>query len=87
VIAWTCAFTVCRHARLRLSPSRIITNIIGTLLGEKIFAQPLAQLANPDPGSGAILTHGSGIADKFFPDSESNKFFESLVIIFWIKIL
>jgi hypothetical protein len=44
-------------------------------------------VADPDPGSGAFLTPGSGIRNRFFPDpgSQSN-IFESLLKIFWVKI-
>ncbi len=42
----------------------------------------------PDPGSGAFLTHGSGIRNRFFPDPGSriaNQYFESLLTIFCVK--
>ncbi len=40
----------------------------------------------PDPGSGAFLTPGSGIRNRFFPDPVSQShIFESLVTIFWVK--
>jgi hypothetical protein len=39
------------------------------------------------PGSGAFLTPGSGIRNKFFPDPGSQThIFEGLVTIFWVKI-
>jgi hypothetical protein len=46
-----------------------------------------------DPGSGALLTPGSGIWNKFFPDPGSQisdprsqtHIFEGLVTIFWVK--
>jgi hypothetical protein len=39
-----------------------------------------------DPGSGAFLTPGSGIRNRFFPDPGSQThIFESLVTIFWVK--
>jgi hypothetical protein len=46
-----------------------------------------------DPGSGAFLTPGSGIRNRFFPDPGSRipgpgsqtHIFESLVTIFWVK--
>jgi hypothetical protein len=49
--------------------------------------------ADPDPGSGAFLTPGSGIRNRFFPDPGSRipdpgsqtHIFESLVTIFWVK--
>ncbi len=42
--------------------------------------------ADPDPGSGAFLTPGSGIRNKFFSDPGSQShIFESLVTIFWVK--
>jgi hypothetical protein len=41
-----------------------------------------------DPGSGAFLTPGSGIRNRFFrisdPGSQTH-IFESLVTIFWLK--
>jgi hypothetical protein len=57
---------------------------------------PVVQInvADPDPGSGAFLTPGSGIRclfdpwirDRFFPDPGSQThIFESLVTIFWVK--
>jgi hypothetical protein len=43
-------------------------------------------VADPDPGSGAFLTPGSGIRNRFFPDPGSQTHtFESLVTIFWAK--
>ncbi len=43
-------------------------------------------VADPDPGSGAFLTPGSGIRNRFFPDPGSQTLtFESLVTIFWAK--
>ncbi len=50
-------------------------------------------VADPDPGSGAFLTPGSGIRNRFFPDPGSRipdpgsqtHTFESLVTIFWVK--
>jgi hypothetical protein len=45
-------------------------------------------VADPDPGSGAFLTPGSGIRNRFFPDPGSQTHtFESLVTIFWAKVL
>ncbi len=47
-----------------------------------------SSVADPDPGSGAFLTPGSGIRDRFFriPDLGSQiHIFESLVTIFWVK--
>ncbi len=44
-------------------------------------------VADPDPGSGAFLTPGSGILNKFFSrisDPESQTY---LVTIFWLKII
>ncbi len=38
-------------------------------------------VADPDPGSGAFLTPGSGIRNRFFPDLGS-RIFESIVTIF-----
>ncbi len=43
-------------------------------------------VADPDSGSGAFLTPGSGIRNRFFPDPGSQThMFESLVTIFWVK--
>jgi hypothetical protein len=43
-------------------------------------------VADPDPGSGAFLTPGSGIRNRFFPDPGSQThIFEGLVTIFWVK--
>ncbi len=52
-----------------------------------------AIVMDPDPGSGAFLTPGSGIRNRFFPDPGSRipdpgsqtHTFESLVTIFWAK--
>jgi hypothetical protein len=45
-------------------------------------------VADPDPGSGAFLTPGSGIRNRFFPDPGSQTHtFESLVTIFGQKVL
>jgi hypothetical protein len=42
-----------------------------------------SSVADPDPGSGAFLTPGFGIRNRFFPDPGSQThFFESLVTIF-----
>jgi hypothetical protein len=47
-----------------------------------------SSVADPDPGSGAFLTPGSGIRNRFFPDPGSQThIFESLVTIFWVKKL
>jgi hypothetical protein len=44
-------------------------------------------VADPDPGSGAFLTPGSGIRNRVFPDPGSQThIFESIVTIFWVKI-
>jgi hypothetical protein len=43
-------------------------------------------VADLDPGSGAFLTPGSRIRNRFFPDPGSQThIFESLVTIFWVK--
>jgi hypothetical protein len=34
-------------------------------------AEPINIVADPDPGSGAFLTPGSGIRNRFFPDPGS----------------
>ncbi len=45
-----------------------------------------SSVADPDPGSGAFLTPGSEIRNRFFPDPGSQtNIFESLVTIFWVK--
>ncbi len=54
---------------------------------------PTGSVADPDPGSGAFLTPGSRIRNRFFPDPGSRipdprsqtHIFESLVTIFWGK--
>jgi hypothetical protein len=53
----------------------------------RIFQQTfLPSVADPDPGSGAFLTPGSGIRKKPIPDPGSQiHIFESLVTIFWVK--
>jgi hypothetical protein len=48
---------------------------------EKYKADLLFSAADPDPGSGAFLTPGSGIGFSRIP----NSYFESLVITFWVK--
>jgi hypothetical protein len=46
----------------------------------------LTSVADPDPGSGAFLTPGTGIRDRFFPDPGSlTHILESFVTIFWVK--
>jgi hypothetical protein len=53
-----------------------------------------SSVADPDPGSDAILTPGSGIRKRFFPDPGSGiadpgsltHIFESLMTIFWVKL-
>ena len=50
-------------------------------------------VADPDPGSGAFLTPGSGIRNRFFPvpgsripnPGSQTHIFEGLVTIFWVK--
>jgi|LakMenE01Jun11ns_1017448.scaffolds.fasta_scaffold9268504_1 hypothetical protein len=46
-------------------------------------------VADPDPGSGAFLTpgSGSGILNRFFPDpgSQTHIFFRELSDKFWVK--
>jgi hypothetical protein len=45
-----------------------------------------SSVADPDPGSGAFITPGSGIRNSFFPDLGSQShIFESLLTIFWVK--
>ncbi len=42
--------------------------------------------SDADPGSGAFLTPGSGIRNRFFPDPGSQThIFQGLVTIFWVK--
>ncbi len=61
----------CRREMDQLNPDP-------TLIGNSV--------ADPDPGSGAFLTPGSGIWNRFFPDTGSQiHIFESLVTIFWGK--
>ncbi len=43
-------------------------------------------VVDSDPGSGAFLTPGSGIRNRFIPDPGSQThIFKSLVTIFWVK--
>ncbi len=45
-----------------------------------------SSVADPDPGSGAFLTPGSGIWNRFFPDPGSQiHIFGSILKIFWVK--
>jgi hypothetical protein len=52
-----------------------------------------SSVADPDPGSGAFLTPGSRIRNRFFPEAGSRisdpgsqtHIFEGLVTIFWVK--
>jgi hypothetical protein len=65
--------------QLRIELQRYISEV-----GE--VARLGTSVADPDPGSGAFLTHGSGIRNRFFPDPRSQThIFESLVTIFWVK--
>jgi hypothetical protein len=55
---------------------------------KKSFAQKTDyfSVADPDPGSGAFLTPGSGIRNRFFPEPGSQThIFESILKIFWVK--
>jgi hypothetical protein len=46
----------------------------------------VCSVADPEPGSDAFLTPGSGIRNRFFPDPGSQThIFESLVTIFWVE--
>jgi hypothetical protein len=47
---------------------------------ERLKIRIICCVKDPDPGSGAFLTPGSGIRDP------KPIFFESLVKIFWVKI-
>ncbi len=54
--------------------------------GLKFKTYSILSFSVADPGSGAFLTHGSGIRNRFFPDPGSlAHIFESLVTIFWVK--
>jgi hypothetical protein len=45
-----------------------------------------SSVADPDPGSGAFLTPGSGIRNRFFPDPGSqDHIFKSFLTIFLVK--
>jgi hypothetical protein len=47
---------------------------------------PRFSVADPDPGSGAFLTPGSGIRNRFFPDPGSqDHIFMSFLTIFLVK--
>ncbi len=53
-------------------------------IGYQTFSFLKYSVADPDPGSGAFLTPGSGIRNRFFPDPGSQTHvFEGLVTIFW----
>ncbi len=57
-----------------------------TTLTACIFSIYYCSVADPDPGSGAFLTPGSGIRNRFFSDPGSQThIFESLLTIFWVK--
>jgi hypothetical protein len=45
----------------------------------------VTSVADPDPGSGAFLTPGSGIG--FFRIPDQTHIFESLVTIYWVENL
>ncbi len=48
----------------------------------------LPSVADPDPGSVAFWTPGSGILDRFFLDPGSQThIFERLETIFWVKVI
>ncbi len=52
------------------------------------FTSDSGSVADPDPGSGAFLTPGSGIRNMFFPDPGSrisNPYFWELSDVFWVK--
>ncbi len=54
-------------------------------VGKKCFDM-IISVADPDPGSGAFLTPGSGIRNRFFPDPGSQThIFENLLTIFWVE--
>jgi hypothetical protein len=54
--------------------------------GNSLTTNIVSSVADPDPGSGAFLTPGSGIRNRFFPDPGSQiHIFESLVTILWVK--
>ncbi len=56
------------------------------LLVTILTLQAVLRIRIRDPGSGAFLTPGSGIRDRFFPDPGSQThIFESLVTIFLVK--
>jgi hypothetical protein len=52
----------------------------------KILKKTFSSVADPDPGSGAFLTPGPGLRNRFFPDPGSQThIFESILKIFWVK--
>ncbi len=73
--------------------------LVGAMLKYKlnddggIFNYLLFSVADPDPGSGAFLTSGSGIRNRFFPDPGSrisdpgsqDHIFKSFLTIFLVK--
>jgi hypothetical protein len=66
------------------------TDVVAVVMGDVAV---VTSVADPDLGSGAFLTPGSGIRNRFFPDLGSRisdpgsqtHIFESLVTIFWVK--
>jgi hypothetical protein len=73
-----CIFETCQDRTQRAAVQR--ANVLGNQLSNSV--------ADPDPGSGAFLTPGSGIRSGFFPDPGSwipDPNFESLLKIFWGK--
>jgi hypothetical protein len=68
--------------------SQLVSYLIKELefFGSGFFGLGTGSVADPDPGSGAFLTPGSGIRNRFFPDPGSlTHIFESILKIFWVK--
>jgi hypothetical protein len=69
-----------------LSSVQIFYIIFGSQSVRKEVKKAVLWIRIQDPGSGAFLTPGSGIRNRFFPDPGSQTHtFESLVTIFWAK--
>jgi hypothetical protein len=63
-----------------------IMKLVGVTNYLESKVRPTTSVADPDPGSGAFLTPGSEIRNRFFPDPGSQThLFENLMTIFWLK--
>jgi hypothetical protein len=80
---------VCRMPMLRIRdvyPGSLICSTLECIQTPLANHFPTRSGADPDPGSGAFLTPGSGIRNRFFPDPGSQPHtFESSMTVFWVK--